>query len=225
MEPADQADADGTVHVDTMWKRKIMKLMKETPLASSLLDAVGPLVSLLGGAVELEDFEDIINDKRREWKELLYTDAGFGLPRSYSFDFAIAIYVYTLETVSVYKTVNRAMFNPDRRNGGGGVSDELLCCMPYIKFLDAALEALPNSYVYRGEVRRGVKWVYPSPDRHDPKGYFRAGATVMWYEFKSTSKEEEVMTRPHFCGVDAGPRSIFVVTACRGYDIEKFTGL
>ena len=48
-----------------------MKLMKEAPLASSLLDAVGPLVSLLGGAVELEDFEDIINDKRREWGELL----------------------------------------------------------------------------------------------------------------------------------------------------------
>ena len=93
MEPADQAGADGTVHVDTMWKRKVMKLMKETPLASSLLDAVGPLVSLLGGAVELEDFEDIINDKRREWKELLYTDAGFGLPRSYPLDFAIAIYV------------------------------------------------------------------------------------------------------------------------------------
>ena len=93
MEPADQAGADGTVHVDTMWKRKVMKLMKETPLASSLLDAVRPLVALLGGAVELENFEEIINDKRREWGELLYTDAGFGLPRSYPLDFAIAIYV------------------------------------------------------------------------------------------------------------------------------------
>ena len=45
----------------------------------------------------------------------------------------------------------------------------------------------------------------------------------MWHEFKSTSKKQEVLTRPHFCGVEPGPRTIFTVEACRGYDIEKFS--
>ena len=62
---------------------------------------------------------------------------------SYPVDYAIAIHVYTLEDPSVYRVVNRAMFNPNRRQGIGGVSAELRACLPYIKFLDAALAALP----------------------------------------------------------------------------------
>ena len=45
----------------------------------------------------------------------------------------------------------------------------------------------------------------------------------MWYEFKSTSKEQHVMTRDHFCGVRAGPRTIFVIELFFGYWIEKFS--
>ena len=31
------------------------------------------------------------------------------------------------------------------------------------------------------------------------------------------------MTRPHFCGVQAGPRPIFTIQACSAYSIEKFS--
>ena len=45
----------------------------------------------------------------------------------------------------------------------------------------------------------------------------------MWYEFKSTSNEQHVMTREHFCGVRAGPRTVFVIEVFCGYWIEKFS--
>ncbi len=46
---------------------------------------------------------------------------------------------------------------------------------------------------------------------------------MAWYEFKSTSKKAEVMTRDHFCGVDAGPRTVFIVDVICGYDISRFS--
>ena len=45
----------------------------------------------------------------------------------------------------------------------------------------------------------------------------------MWYEFKSTSKEQEVMTRDHFCGLKPGPRTIFDIEVSRGYWIAPFS--
>ena len=227
MNASDSGVSDGAVGVDSVWKRKLGKLLAEAPLADSLLEAVWPLADLLHGE-GMEDLIGIIEDKSAEWCDLIYSpDGGFNLPRTYRLDFAIAIYVYTLALPSVHSVINKVMFNPTRRTpgaaGAAGVSDDLRACMPYIKFLDAALEALPPAYVFIGEVRRGVGWVYPSPDHHDPKRHFAVGGTIMWYEFKSTSKKQEVMTRPHFCGVEPGPRTIFTVEACRGYDIEKFS--
>ena len=95
--------------------------------------------------------------------------------------------------------------------------------MPYIKFLDTALSRLPASFIFQGRVQRGVKWVYPSPDQHDPEVYFRVGAVVYWYEFKSSSTKREVMSRPHFCGHEPGPRTIFVIEAIHAYDIRAFS--
>ena len=40
--------------------------------------------------------------------------------------------------------------------------------------------------MYDGRCLRGVKWVFPSPDDHDPEDYFHAGKRVTWYEFKSS---------------------------------------
>ena len=227
MNTSDSGVSDGAVGVDSVWKRKLGKLLAEAPLADSLLEALWPLADLLHGE-GMEDLIGIIEDKSAEWCDLIYSPGGgFNLPRTYRLDFAIAIYLYTLARPSLYSVINKVMFNPARRTpgaaGAAGVSDDLRACMPYIKFLDAALEALPPAYVFRGELRRGVRWVYPSPDNHDPKRHFAVGGTIMWYEFKSTSKKQEVLTRPHFCGVEPGPRTIFTVEACRGYDIEKFS--
>jgi hypothetical protein len=229
----DRAAADGTVGVDAVWKRRLARALADTPLAQSVLEAVAPLVGLLEGAA-LDDLTAVIDDKRAEWRDELYSaDGVFKLPRTYLLDFAIAIHLYTLADPAVHKVINKAMFNPTRRQpgggaaaapgGAGGVSAELTMCLPFIRFLDAALEALPAAYLFRGRVRRGVQWCFPSPERHDPEGYFATGKMVTWYEFKSTSTSHAVMTRDHFCGLRPGPRTIFTVDACRAYSIEKFS--
>ena len=63
--------------------------------------------------------------KCEEW-----TLALFQLPSSYRLDFAVCIYVYTMEDPAMYKIINNAMHNPARRSAGsvGGVSSELGVC-------------------------------------------------------------------------------------------------
>ena len=224
-DPEDSGDSDGAVGIDYGWYKTVEKAMKDTPLAPSLMEAIQGMRDL-DGTVDVDLLEEIIKGKREEWEDFLYSAAGpFKLPASYRIDFAIAIYVYTLNDPAVYAVVNREMFNKARRNPGAfaGISASLRACLPFIKFLDAALEALPDCYVFQGEVRRGVKWVYSSPDEHDPASHFPQGLKIMWYEFKSTSTRQEVMTRKHFCGVTAGPRTIFTVRATRAYAIHKFS--
>ena len=224
-DPEDSGASDGAGGIDYGWKKIVETAMKDTPLAPSLMDAIQSMRNL-DGTVDVDLLEEIIKGKREEWEDCIYSAAGgFKLPASYRIDFAIAIYVYTLNDPAVYAAVNRVMFNKARRNHGAfsGISASLRACLPYIKYLDGALEALPDCYIFQGEVRRGAKWVYSSPDEHDPASHFPEGQKIMWYEFKSTSTRQEVMTRKHFCGVNAGPRTIFTIKTTRAYAIHKFS--
>merc|ERR1719473_374658 len=108
--------------------------------------------------------------------------------------FAVAINLYTREdaivaahampdgrTAALYKFVNLTMRVPERQQLGapGGVSANLERCLPYIKLLDEALRTLPDRFVVTaGQVHRGVKYVYPSPQDHDPVRYFASGHTL-----------------------------------------------
>jgi hypothetical protein len=171
----DRAAADGTIGVDAVWKRRLARALADTPLAQSALEAVTPLVGLLEGDA-FADLTAVIDDKRAEWRDELYSaDGVYKLPRTYLLDFAIAIHLYTLADPAVHKVINKAMFNPTRRQPGGdaaaaadgpapgsagGVSAELTMCLPFIRFLEAALEALPAAYLFRGRVR--VQVVLPN---------------------------------------------------------------
>ena len=121
----------------------------------------------------------------------------------------------------MYGAVNGAMFADTRSRGKSG-ENKLKMVMPYAKFLDTALARLPQSFHFKGLVRRGVPWVFPKPEAHDVRRYFPKGREIAWYEFKSTSTNPEVMTRDHFCGM-CGPRTIFVIEATKGYDICKLS--
>jgi hypothetical protein len=164
-----RAMADGDVGVDYAWQYQLQRLLEATPLATSLEEALEPLRPLLGEG-ELEILLAVIAGKGDEWRTLLQAPDGFALPDSYRLDLALAIHIYTLENPGVYRVVNREMFNPDRWQPGaeGGVSEALRACLPYIKMLDSALVALPEAYVFRDQVFRGVKFVYPSLQNHDP---------------------------------------------------------
>eukprot|EP01047_Picozoa_sp_COSAG01_P042109 COSAG01_NODE_3658_length_5818_cov_3.227138_2_plen_131_part_00 len=105
------------------------------------------------------------------------------------------------------------MHAPDREVGPGGISSRLRACLPFIKFLDTALETLPPQFHFKGRVNRGVKWAYPRCGRladgswatnHDPEKKFPAGEQFFWYEFKSCAQDFKVMYRDAFCGDRAG---------------------
>ena len=182
MEAADIGASDGSIVIDQLWKRRLQKALDEEPIAASLKEAVKSLPD-----IDQDDLEAIIEGQSEAWGDELHLPEGrFRLPTSYPVDYAVAIHIYTLEDPRVYAVVNDAMFNPSRRKPGASsqISDELRACLPFIKFLDAALAALPAEYVFRGKVWRGVKWVFPKPESHDPEAYFTPGAKLCWNEFK-----------------------------------------
>ena len=107
VERAQQGDlgaSDGSVVIDQLWKRKLQKLLAETPIAASLIEAVRTLPG-----VDQDDLAAIIEGQRDAWGNTLHTPNGrFRLPADYPLDYAIAIHVYTLEEPRVYGVVNRA---------------------------------------------------------------------------------------------------------------------
>ena len=134
-DPEDSGASDGAVGIDYGWMKKLGKGMKDTPLAASLIEALQGMRDL-DGKVDVDLLEEIVKGKREEWKDFIYSPAaGFNLPASYWLDFAIAIYVYTLNDPAVYAVVNAEMFNTGRRTPGAiaGISDSLRACLPYIK--------------------------------------------------------------------------------------------
>ena len=214
---------DGSFDIDHVWGKCLQRALLETARCSSLEDALRPLTSYFP-EINAGDLQAAVDGQRMIWRTELYDPAGdFKLPKSYLVDWAACIYAYTLSNPKVFKVVNREMFSPDRRSSGGGVSDGLRACLPYIRFLIDALKALPARFRFKGQVYRGVKHCYPTPENHDPVRHFRVGKRLRWDEFKSTTKEQGVITGPHFCGMGAGPRTKFTIDVTEGYDISLFS--
>jgi len=218
LEGAMNASGTGT-GVDHRWRNALAKMFKQTPLPKSLKEAIQGLSAV---GVDVEELEGVLKGKAMEWRSSKHLKK-IGLPDDYSMDMALAIYTYTLQTPNVYSPLNAAMFSKDRRGADGTTSPALLAVMPYAKFLDTALERLPPSFAFEGDVERGVRWVFPSPDHHDPAKHFPKDGFICWYEFKSTSTNTEVMTRDHFAGMGPGPRTIFLIESKRGYSIKHLS--
>lgn len=148
------------------------------------------------------------------------------------FDFLLAIYIWTIDSPKLFKLVNEMMHHPLRDQGPGGISKSLRHCLPFIKYLDTALEHLPDKYHFAGQVNRGVKWAYPAPKpptteppregEHNPEGYFFPGREFYFYEFKSAATNFDTMYMESFCGT-RGPRTIFTIQACQCYLVKPFS--
>ena len=148
---------DGQVRADHAWARRLRRAIAEVPLAGSLMAACASLASV---GIDIDLLDEILRKQERAWRRQRKLER-LGLPDSFM-DSALAIYVYTLEDPAVYTAVNRAMYNPERRGTQGvlpgpDLSPELQACLPYIRFLDAALERLPEAFIFRGRVHRGVR--------------------------------------------------------------------
>ena len=148
---------DGQVRADHAWARRLRRAIADEPLLGSLIAACASLASV---GIDIDLLEEIFRRQERDWRRQRKLE-GLGLPDSFM-NFALAIYVYTLEDPAIYTVVNRAMYNPARRSvqgvlPGPDLSPELQACLPYIRFLDTALERLPEAFIFRGRVHRGVR--------------------------------------------------------------------
>ena len=175
---------------DTSFVFRFRKAMAQEPLVATVLDALRPLAEAHG--IDMEELEYVISTRRHELRLTLERE---GMP-DFRMDFAVAIYLYTIDAPKLYEIVNSASHSPDRDAGPSGLSPQLKACMPYVKFLDSALEALPLKYLFKGRVNRGVKWAFPTPEDHDPESHFPEGKRFFWYEFKSAAREFSVMCAP-----------------------------
>ena len=207
------------VGIDWEWFMDLKGRIREDPpatLRDALLglghDEVGIDVAVLLSKV---------SERKEEWEQpdhLAKLRDEVGLASSFTIDQALAIWVYTLQVPNVFERMNALMND----KAGRATSMGMAACLPYIRFLLTALKALPTSLHYKGKLKRGIKWVYESPDNHDPCGYFPRGKQIAWYGFKSCARDRRVMISPSFCG-KIGPRTIFHIEAKLGYDILHFS--
>eukprot|EP01047_Picozoa_sp_COSAG01_P049975 COSAG01_NODE_5003_length_4531_cov_7.980687_2_plen_437_part_00 len=204
----------------------LRKGLRDTQLAASVREALVPLCEEAGIDIEMVDF--VIATRIPTLQATLTREQIVG---GYWLDYAVAIYLYTMDNPKIYKVLNSAMHAPDRDVGRGGISPRLRACLPFIKFLDTALVSLPPRFHFKGRVNRGVKWAYPRCGRladsswatdHDPEKEFPVGDRFFWYEFKSCAQNFKVMYHDAFCG-ERGPRTIFTIEVCEGYCIEPFS--
>jgi len=142
---------DGQVLADHAWARRLRRAIADEPLAGSLIAACASLARV---GIDTDLLEGIVCEQELDWRRQKKLE-GLGLPDSFM-NFALAIYVYTLTFPAVYTAVNRAMHTPERY-AGQDLSPELQACLPYIRFLDTALERLPEAFIFRGRVHRGVR--------------------------------------------------------------------
>eukprot|EP00820_Chromera_velia_P011457 Cvel_22588.t1-p1 / transcript=Cvel_22588.t1 / gene=Cvel_22588 / organism=Chromera_velia_CCMP2878 / gene_product=hypothetical protein / transcript_product=hypothetical protein / location=Cvel_scaffold2234:1-3655(-) / protein_length=357 / sequence_SO=supercontig / SO=protein_coding / is_pseudo=false len=225
----DEAISDFYVGINHEWADVLADRLENTPLAASLYEAVKPLGRM---NIDVKKLEEIVETKLREWDRgvLQKVDGEWApLPDTYAIEKAVCIHIYTLKDPEVRATVNQALeslasrrsFTSIEQGSGGRLEDDLLdACLPFIKYLDASLDTLPNSYVFKGEVHRRVKWVYPSVEDHKPEAHFKRGALLMWHGFRSASSDRLSVARPP----RAGPRTVFTIDAVKAYKIGRFSG-
>eukprot|EP01047_Picozoa_sp_COSAG01_P079939 COSAG01_NODE_15353_length_1347_cov_1.028045_1_plen_236_part_00 len=199
--------------------------LHQTKLPADVRQAIKPLCDEAGIAFAMIEF--VITTRIPSLTAAL---KGHGGTQGYRLDYAVAIYLYTVDNPKIYQVLNGAMHAPDREVGPNGISPRLQACLPFIKYLDTALESLPAEFRFKGRVNRGVKWAYPKCGRlsdgswsidHDPEKAFPVGHHFFWYEFKSCAQDFKVMYREAFCG-ERGPRTIFTIEVCEGYHIQPF---
>ena len=105
---------DGQVLADHAWARRLRRAIADQPLAGSLIAACASLASV---GIDIDLLEEILRRQERDWRRQRKLER-LGLPESFM-NFALAIYVYTLEDPAVYTAVNGAMYNPARRGVQG----------------------------------------------------------------------------------------------------------
>ena len=224
-----KSDDDGEVEVGTdyAWVLKMRQLLRAEEHEGALA-ADGGLEELVRGLHGLRsdggrlDGDELVFLVQRLGPAMHVVIEDEGLQGMLTVDQAVAIRLYTVEYPSVYSAMNGVLSCPKRREGVRAVSAELLQAVPFIRFLHAALKALPARFRYSGRCYRGIRHVFPSMRDHDVARHYRGKESLFFYEFKSASTAKALMVEDRFCG-RTGARTIFEIDAVCGYSIEALS--
>ena len=97
----------------------------------------------------------------------------------------------------------------------------LLRWLLWSRLLLTSGEKMPEKYITRDTVWRGVNWTYPCPAVRTPEQYFLIGRQVFAFAFKSFSKSKDVAIR-FGKGGNHSEYTLFEMTG-QGWDISDFS--
>ncbi|CAF1392721.1 unnamed protein product [Adineta steineri] len=121
-------------------------------------------------------------------------------------DMSAAIYLYTMEDATLYKTLNDTLRSENRQ--------ELKDWFSYLKLLLTALYKLKPAG--RQTIWRGVQ--------HDLSADYQIGEHYTWWSFTSCTASVAVQESPSFLGL-TGPRTLFSIECSNGRDIKKHSAM
>eukprot|EP01043_Picozoa_sp_COSAG02_P049529 COSAG02_NODE_4982_length_4751_cov_8.305245_2_plen_1387_part_01 len=205
---------------DVAWSAAITTAVQNEPCPETVLDALRSMAAVptvINLHIDIGVVQGLIESKRSGMRDKLRQ---LGCPPEFAVEDALTIWIYTLEQPAVYRAVNRAL--RARLDASGQMSEAVKACLPFIKRLDWALDQAPTQFQYTGRCFRGDKWVWLSPQQHDPAGFFEHGFEFSWHEFKSASREMDIVYNEKFCG-RRGPRTIFTIEGVYGVLIREFS--
>eukprot|EP01045_Picozoa_sp_COSAG04_P034865 COSAG04_NODE_7812_length_1063_cov_1.335062_1_plen_253_part_10 len=201
------------------WGKALARAIADEPLLGAVADALRPMANLRP-PVDIELALGKVARQRAQMEAILQRER---CADEFGVDFALAIWVYTLEEPAIFQAMNAALREAaNRAEGLDDVPEAVRHCLPYIKFLDHSMETAPAKFRFTGRCYRGDKFVWPSKEQHDPKAYFREGHEFGWHAFKSTSMDKDIMYNPQFCG-RSGPRTIFIIEGVFGVTVKAFS--
>jgi hypothetical protein len=195
---------------------KMMQLIRDklqdTPVCSSVEQAVMALPGQLSSRLLL-----MLKAKRLDMVRKLNQHPQL---RSYSVDFALAIWMWSLEDPAVFRCCNEN--GPARKEGK--VTQAFNQCLPFMRYLDFALLQLPAGFRFSGLCHRGVQYVFPSSKDHNPEKHFRMNTAMHFFEFSAASTDASVMSSDAFCGHDIfTPRTVYDIHATEAFKISVFS--
>eukprot|EP00438_Fugacium_kawagutii_P031876 Skav224129 [mRNA] locus=scaffold2427:425453:426991:- [translate_table: standard] len=181
-------------------------------MPSTIQDAICSLVDL---GVDVSALNAHLETTREDFANAgLLQKTEFQGETHFTMDHALAIHAYTLEDpqeISVFQKVNSQFNDPVKRRDTK--SPGMTAAMRFIKYLDHALEFLPDSSSLHGPklLYRGVKGFV----HDDFETKFATNKEIAFYSMKSFSADPDLMNDSCFCG-KKGKRTIYVLHQAQG---------
>ena len=114
---------------DILWAKRLRELIDARAEPSSVRTAIQRMAYLtttstaytvepvVVPAINMTDVNDVLESKRYEYEVMLSDRSKFPLGCVFCVEHALAIHVYTVSDLDVYKTINEAMSSRTRRGG------------------------------------------------------------------------------------------------------------